>query len=117
MIKEEFIKLYLSLGVDKNGDEIAGGAYRNIIILVWNYRHNKFATAHEIGHTLGTSIDLPDGSDNHSSSGLMVKHLNDPRFSESIIQKDIDEIINSGEGPVDNKEEKEKSTSFETSHN
>ena len=112
-----YVEIRKTLGVDKNGDEIAGGAYRNIIILVWNYRHNKFATAHEIGHTLGTSIDLPDGSDNHSSSGLMVKHLNDPRFSESIIQKDIDEIINSGEGPVDNKEEKEKSTSFETSHN
>lgn len=65
-----------------------------------------------MGHVLGAAKTLPGGGDNHSGWGLMVKDANDPNASETLDQKSIDEIINDGEGPVE--DDKEKDTTFET---
>ena len=44
-----------------------------------------------------------DGKDNHASEGLMVSSVNDPKKSKKLDQKSIDEIIEQGRGPVEEK--------------
>ena len=109
-----YIKFVPKIGRDPEGQIIAGKAGRKKIIVVWDYRQRRFIIAHEMGHVLGAAKALAGGGDNHSSGGLMVRDADDPNASETLDQKSIDEIINDGEGPVE--DDREKDTTYETTY-
>lgn len=90
-----YVVINTSLGTNNKGNKIVGGATFNKIILVWEYRHNKYIIVHEIGHTLGAALFKP-GGDYHSESGLMVESINHPKFHADFIQENIDDIVHEG---------------------
>ncbi len=96
-----YMKLSRDLGM-KNGAKVLGRGGGKLVNLMLETINDDFITAHEIGHTLGAAMPV-DGQDNHASEGLMVRSVNDPKKSKKLDQKSIDEIIEQGRGPVEEK--------------
>lgn len=97
------VEISSELGLDKNGNKILGRTVGSHIMLEEAAADDIIVLAHEIGHTLGAALPNPDGSDNHSSSGLMVPSINDPQIGKELDEKSIKEIITQGVGPVEYK--------------
>ena len=66
-----------------------------------NYINNIIVVAHEIGHTLGAALPDEKGDDNHSDQGLMSSSIDNPGISSHLDQKSVNEIIQTGQGPID----------------
>ena len=97
------VEISSDLGMDKNGNNRLGGTVGSRIMIEEDAVNEIIVLAHEIGHTLGAALPNPDGSDNHSSSGLMTSSIDNPKISGELDQKSVDEIITQGVGPVEYK--------------
>ena len=96
-----YIELSSRLGTTGKGDRRLGGTLGNHILIDENYINNIIVVAHEIGHTLGAALPDEKGDDNHSDQGLMSSSIDNPGISSHLDQKSVNEIIQTGQGPID----------------
>jgi len=78
--------------INSEGNETGGRTLNQKVIEVGEKYLNTIVPVHEIGHTLGMD---------HSKSGLMVPSLDHPDISKSLMQENINQVIERGTGPVE----------------
>jgi len=88
----------------EDGKEVAGIAINQKHIKVGEDFRDELTPAHEIGHTLGMANRENRGDpDNHSETGIMTPYTNQPERSKSLEQENINQMIETGRGPVEHR--------------